>query len=292
VYSFAAIEEGAQNFNPRLVIGQGGFGKVYRGMLPYKGSWCVVAIKVMGSDGADQSAMFDNEVRLLGSLRHPNIVRLLGFCTEKALTLVYEYVEHGSLEDILIGGRPHLDWKQRVQILCEAAVALDFMHSMSPHPIMHRDFKPANILLDARMRVRLADVGLAFLAPTLAPDSSLMMSFVQDNTLKGTLGYMDPVYLSSGKFRPASDVYSLGITMLQMLTGNADPRGLVEHVDQAIESKAVNDVLDKRAGKCPTEFLNVLLNISMACTERRPKSRPNLRSTIISELSKLLVLAR
>mmetsp|Transcript_15738 Transcript_15738/g.26546 ORF Transcript_15738/g.26546 Transcript_15738/m.26546 type:complete len:485 (+) Transcript_15738:255-1709(+) len=287
-YAYDTLLEGTQNFSYKLIIGQGGFGKVYKGMMPYKDTWCEVAVKVMlVEEGMDQADSFHNEVILLGGLKHPNLVRLLGYCLEKKI-LVYEYLEHGSLEDALISNAPKLAWRQRVRVLLEAAIALQYLHSMQPDPVMHRDFKPANILLDINLRVRLADVGLAKMAPELAFTGTGAVSYIQDTTIMGTLGYIDPMYLSSGKFRPASDVYALGVTILQLVTGHDNPRGLIDYIDAAVESNALPQVIDTKAGGWPLHVAVPLVSLGMECLERRPKDRPNLRMVVLPKLKQLL----
>eukprot|EP00854_Cymbomonas_tetramitiformis_P003915 gene3915-4878_t len=232
-YSFESIKEATQNFNERLILGQGGFGKVYKGFLPYQDAWQEVAVKVMDFvEGVDQSCSFDTEIRILEGVSHPHVVKLLGFCSEPHKVLVYEFVEMGSLENILAkskrasGSGDAVSWITRVRIAYEAALALEYLHSIEPEPILHRDFKPGNILLDKHCKVKLADVGLSRIAPELAQSGTGAVSYIQDTTIMGSLGYIDPMYLSSGKFRPASDVYSFGITLLQLVTGASRPQSI------------------------------------------------------------------
>mmetsp|Transcript_12582 Transcript_12582/g.15171 ORF Transcript_12582/g.15171 Transcript_12582/m.15171 type:complete len:431 (-) Transcript_12582:216-1508(-) len=295
-YKYEQIEEATQRFNSRLVLGQGGFGKVYKGMLPWKenveregAGWSVVAIKVMTQDGFDQANSFHTELKLLGGVTHPNIVRLLGFCLEKAMILVYEFVDLGSVEDLLIDSeRPHLTWQHRMRALYQTSCALSFLHGMQPQPIMHRDLKPANILLDDKYNAKLADVGLSRMAPELASTNTNQQTHIQDTTILGTLGYIDPMYLSSGKFRPSSDVYSLGITILQLLTGWHSPKGLVDQVDMAMESRALAEIVDKKAGDWPQHVIHEVVDLAMKCIERRPNDRADLKTAVIPLLKKLM----
>ena len=223
-------------------------------------------------------------MEILSKLHHPNLVLLLGFCPEIGC-LVYEYMENGSLEDQLINnkGQP-LHWFLRFQIIFDVSCGLAFLHGTKPEPIVHRDLKPGNILLDKNYVSKIGDVGFAKLISDLVPEG---LTEYRDTVIAGTLFYMDPEYQLTGTVRPKSDLFALGIIILQLLTGKR-PHGLVCSIEEAIEKGALPDVLDKSQTDWPIAEAEMLAKLGLRCTALKCRDRPNLESEVLPELENIL----
>ena len=217
-------------------------------------------------------------------MHHPHLVLLLGACREQGC-LVYEYLVNGSLEDRLYckGGTLPLPWHLRFQIIAEVTIALVFLHSLKPDPYVHRDLKPANILLDQNFSTKLGDVGLARLAPSITSHS---VTVYKDTNPVGTFAYIDPEYQRTGVFTPKSDVYALGLIMLQLLTGRG-PIGLTAIVDIALREKTLDKVLDPMAGNWPISEATELAIMAINCSQLKRQNRPCLETDILPKLLKL-----
>ncbi|KAF8648348.1 hypothetical protein HU200_064932 [Digitaria exilis] len=279
-YSREEIELATDYFSDAKKIGEGGYGNVYRCTLDHT----EVAVKVIQQDSSDKIDEFVREVEILGQLHHPNLVLLLGFCPEIGC-LVYEYMENGSLEDLLIynKGQP-LHWFLRFQIIFEISCGLAFLHGTKPEPIVHRDLKPGNILLDKNYVSKIGDVGFAKLISDLVPEG---LTEYRDTVIAGTLFYMDPEYQLTGTVRPKSDLYALGIIILQLLTGKR-PHGLVCTVEEAIEKGIVSDILDRSQTDWPIVEAEMLAKLGLRCTALKCRDRPNLESEVLPELENIL----
>ncbi|KAF8652117.1 hypothetical protein HU200_063067 [Digitaria exilis] len=279
-YSREEIERATDYFSDAKKIGEGGYGNVYRCTLDHT----EVAVKVIQQDSNDKIDEFVREVEILGQLHHPNLVLLLGFCPEIGC-LVYEYMENGSLEDLLIynKGQP-LHWFLRFQIIFEISCGLAFLHGTKPEPIVHRDLKPGNILLDKNYVSKIGDVGFAKLISDLVPEG---LTEYRDTVIAGTLFYMDPEYQLTGTVRPKSDLYALGIIILQLLTGKR-PHGLVCSVEEAIEKGIVSDILDRSQTDWPIVEAEMLAKLGLRCTSLKCRDRPNLESEVLPELENIL----
>ncbi|KAL8030397.1 hypothetical protein ABFS82_14G280700 [Erythranthe guttata] len=211
-FTFKELAIATQNFREANLIGEGGFGSVYRGKLD---SNLIVAIKQLNLEGLQGSQEFVVEVLMLSLLHHPNLVNLIGYCIDgDQRLLVYEFMPMGSLENHLFDLEPDqkpLDWSTRLKIAVGAARGLEYLHQATP-PVIYRDLKSSNILLDNDYNVKLSDFGLAKLGP------------VGDNThvstrVMGTYGYCAPEYAMSGKLTLKSDIYSFGVVLLELITG-------------------------------------------------------------------------
>lgn len=279
-YSKHEIELATDYFSDAKKIGEGGYGNVYRCTLDHT----EVAVKVIQQDSTDKIDEFLREVEILSQLHHPNLVLLLGFCPEIGC-LVYEYMENGSLEDLLINnkGQP-LHWFLRFQIIFDVACGLAFLHGTKPEPIVHRDLKPGNILLDKNYVSKIGDVGFAKLISDLVPEG---FTEYRDTVIAGTLYYMDPEYQLTGTIRPKSDLYALGIIILQLLTGKR-PHGLVSSVEEAIKRGILSDILDKSQPDWPIAEAEMLAKLGLWCTALKCRDRPNLESEVLPELEKIL----
>nr|XP_029116939.1 probable serine/threonine-protein kinase PBL21 isoform X2 [Elaeis guineensis] len=212
-FTFRDLGAATKNFKQSNLIGEGGFGKVYMGHL---NSGQVVAIKQLNPNGLQGTHEFLVEVLMLIMLHHPNLVSLIGYCHEgDERLLVYEYMPQGSLENHLFDlppGKEPLDWNTRIKIAVGAAKGLTYLHDVVNPPVIYRDLKSSNILLDDDFNPKLSDFGLAKLGP------------VGDNThvstrVMGTYGYCAPDYATSGKLTVKADVYSFGVVLLELITG-------------------------------------------------------------------------
>uniref|UniRef100_A0A804ILG6 RING-type E3 ubiquitin transferase n=1 Tax=Musa acuminata subsp. malaccensis TaxID=214687 RepID=A0A804ILG6_MUSAM len=260
-YTIEEIEVATENFAENRKIGEGGYGPVYRGTLDHT----PVAIKVLRPDAAQGRSQFQQEVEILCCIRHPNMVLLLGACPEYGC-LVYEYMANGSLEDRLFrrGNTPPIPWQHRFRIAAEIGTGLLFLHQTKPEPLVHRDLKPANILLDRNYVSKISDVGLARLVP--------------------------PSYQQTGMLGIKSDVYSMGILLLQLVTGKP-PMGLTHYVERAIEKGTFEEMLDGSVPDWPVEDALSLAKLAVKCAELRRKDRPDLATGILPELNRLRNLA-
>ncbi|KAK8503134.1 hypothetical protein V6N13_025894 [Hibiscus sabdariffa] len=283
-YTKDEIEAATDFFSESNVIGQGGYGKVYKCSLHRT----PVAVKVLQPDALDRKVEFLKEVEVLSQLHHPHIVLLLGACPENGC-LVYEYLENGSLEEHILqkNGKPPLPWFIRFRIVFEVASGLAFLHNSKPDPIVHRDLKPANILLDRNYVSKIGDVGLAKLISDVVPDN---ITEYGDSILAGTLYYMDPEYQRTGTLRPKSDVYALGITTLQLLTGR-HPSGLLLAVENAIKNCSLADILDQSITDWPLAETEELARIALKCSKLRCRDRPDLDTGVLPILKRLVDVA-
>ncbi|XP_020582036.1 probable serine/threonine-protein kinase PBL21 isoform X2 [Phalaenopsis equestris] len=212
-FTLEQLAAATKNFRETNLIGEGGFGRVFKGVLENNE---VVAIKQLNRDGLQGSNEFLVEVLMLTMLHHPNLVSLIGYCAEGCeRLLVYEYMSHGSLDDHLFylsPGQEPLDWNKRIKIALGSAMGLAYLHDAADPPVIYRDLKSANILLDEDFNPKLSDFGLAKLAPV--GDKTHVSTRVM-----GTYGYCAPDYAMSGKLTVKSDVYSIGVVLLELLRG-------------------------------------------------------------------------
>nr|TKW20061.1 hypothetical protein SEVIR_4G060500v2 [Setaria viridis] len=268
-FSSSELECATENFSSSLKIGEGGFGCVYRGILRNM----TVAIKVLKHDNLQGQSQFEQEVAILSRVRHPYLVTLLGACSESS-TLVYEFLPNGSLEDFLVCAekRRTLPWQTRIRIIAEICSALTFLHKNKPHPVVHGDLKPANILLDVNLVSKLSDFGIS---------RHLLQSSTNNTTMyrtmhpMGTLQYMDPEFFATGELTCQSDVYSFGIVVLRLLTGKP-PDGIKKIVENAMLKGDLNSVVDTSAGEWPDVYAQQLAHLALSCTEPSRKCRPDL----------------
>lgn len=216
------------------------------------------------------------------------MVLLLGACPEYGC-LVYEFMANGSLEDRLLrrGNTPPLSWQLRFKIAAEIGTALLFLHQTKPEPLVHRDLKPANILLDRNFVSKISDVGLARLVPPSIADS---VTQYRMTSTAGTFCYIDPEYQQTGMLGVKSDIYSLGIMFLQLITSRP-PMGLTHHVERAIEKGMFETILDPAITDWPVEEALSFAKLSLKCAELRRKDRPDLGKAILPELNRLRAMA-
>ncbi|PSS01583.1 Serine/threonine-protein kinase [Actinidia chinensis var. chinensis] len=283
-YTIEEIEAATDNFADSRKIGEGGYGPVFKCYLDHT----PVAIKVLRPDAAQGRSQFQQEVEVLSCIRHPNMVLLLGACPEYGC-LVYEHMANGSLEDRLFrrGNTPVLPWQLRFRIAAEIGTGLLFLHQTKPEPLVHRDLKPANILLDRNFVSKISDVGLARLVP---PSVANNVTQYRMTSTAGTFCYIDPEYQQTGMLGIKSDIYSLGIMLLQIVTAKP-PMGLTHHVERAIERGTFAELLDPSITDWPVEEALQFAKLAVKCAELRRRDRPDLKTVVLPELNRLRVLA-
>ncbi|CAK9140595.1 unnamed protein product [Ilex paraguariensis] len=216
------------------------------------------------------------------------MVLLLGACPEYGC-LVYEYMSNGSLEDRLFqrGNSPTIPWQHRFRIAAEIGTGLLFLHQTKPEPLVHRDLKPANILLDHNYVSKISDVGLARLVPPSVADT---VTQYRMTSTAGTFCYIDPEYQQTGMLSVKSDIYSMGIIFLQLITAKP-PIGLTHHVERAIERGTFAEMLDPALPDWPIEEALSLAKVALKCAELRRKDRPDLGNVVLPELERLRAIA-
>ncbi|GFP79750.1 receptor-like protein kinase hsl1 [Phtheirospermum japonicum] len=262
------------------VIGTGASGKVYKAVLS-QGE--VVAVKKLwGSSKLADDDGFDAEVETLGKIRHKNIVKLWCCCvTRDCKLLVYEYMANGSLGDMLRGTKSGLlDWPTRFKIAVDAAEGLSYLHHDCVPPIVHRDVKSNNILLDADFGARVADFGVAKVVDVDGKGNKSM------SIIAGSCGYIAPEYAYTLRVNEKSDIYSLGVVILELVTGKPpiDPefgeKHLVKWVCATLDQKGIDHVIDPKLDSCFKDEICVVMNIGLLCTSPVPVNRPPMRRVV------------
>lgn len=271
-YAYKELQKATSNFT--TLLGQGAFGPVYKADLS---SGETLAVKVLANDSMQGEKEFQNEVLLLGRLHHRNLVNLVGYCAEKGQhMLLYAYMPNGSLASQLYGENSGpLRWDVRVNIALDVARGLEYLHDGAVPPVVHRDVKSPNILLDQSMHARVADFGL----------SREEMLTRNGANIRGTYGYLDPEYVSSRSFTKKSDVYSYGVLLFELIAGRNPQQGLMEYVELA----AINadgktgweEIADSRLESAfDVEELNDMAAVAYKCVSRMSRKRPAMRDVV------------
>ncbi|CAN8248006.1 unnamed protein product [Cochlearia groenlandica] len=278
-YTLRELELSTNGFSDENVIGQGGYGIVYRGVLEDKS---MVAIKNLLNNRGQAEKEFKVEVEAIGRVRHKNLVRLLGYCVEGAhRMLVYEYVDNGNLEQWLhgdgLGSKSPLTWDIRMNIVLGTAKGLMYLHESLEPKVVHRDIKSSNILLDRQWNSKVSDFGLAKLLGS-------EMSYVTTRVM-GTFGYVAPEYASTGMLNERSDVYSFGVLVMEMISGRnpvdySRPLGevnLVEWLKRMVSNREPEGVLDPRMVEKPSlRSLKRTLLVALRCVDPNAQKRPKM----------------
>ncbi|KAL8252338.1 hypothetical protein R6Q59_036031 [Mikania micrantha] len=282
-FEFLEILIATDNFDESLVIGSGGFGKVYKGNVTVGTNIVVAAIKrldSMSNQGADE---FWAEVEMLSLLRHCNLVSLIGYCNyEQEMILVYEYMSNKTLNDHLHELRTPLSWLQRLNICIGAGRGLHYLHTGTgiASGVIHRDVKSSNILLHERWAAKISDFGLSKIGPTNQPSTYV-------NTLiKGTFGYLDPNYYTT-----ESDVYAFGVVLLEVLCRkravdrslDEEQWALVIWVQDSIKDENLKDIIDSDIrGEISPKCLKEYIKLAERCLHNSPRHRPTMAEVLFS----------
>ncbi|MQM03187.1 hypothetical protein Taro_035969 [Colocasia esculenta] len=265
-------------------IGRGGFGTVFHGWLK---DGRQVAVKMLSKLSSQGEKEFRAEVLTLVRVHHRNLVPLLGYCDEKKnLALVYEYMAHGCLVDHLKGKESDcnsLIWSARMRIALEAAQGLEYLHSGCKPPIVHRDVKTANILLNQNLEAKIADFGLS------KAFTNEDHSHISTNTVAGTPGYLDPAYQLTSQLNEKSDVYSFGVVLLELITGKPPAFGDTEKIHIAswvhqtvLESGDMSSIADPNLqGEYDQNSIWKAVEIAMSCASASPAQRPTMSQVVI-----------
>ncbi|KAL0348173.1 UNVERIFIED_CONTAM: putative leucine-rich repeat receptor-like protein kinase [Sesamum angustifolium] len=286
-FSFDELKKCTDNFSEMNEIGHGGYGKVYRGTLP---NGQLVAVK-RAQQGSSQGGMeFATEIELLSRVHHKNLVSLLGFCFDQGeQMLVYEYIINGSLKDGLTGRTGiRLDWMRRLRIALGAARGVHYLHELADPPIIHRDIKPNNILLDERLNAKVADFGLS------RPMGEQERSHVTTE-VKGTAGYFDPEYYMTQQLTQKSDVYSFGVVLLELLTARRPiekGKYIVNEVKQAMDK--TKDMYNLEAILDPIVASNTVpgsvekvVDLALKCIQEPGFNRPTM-GEVLKEIENIM----
>ncbi|CAH2038723.1 unnamed protein product [Thlaspi arvense] len=279
-FTYAELALATDNFNSSTQIGQGGYGKVYKGIL---GDGMAVAIKRAQEGSLQGEREFLTEIELLSRLHHRNLVALLGFCDEEGeQMLVYEYMENGTLRDnISVILKDPLDFAMRMRIALGSAKGILYLHTEANPPIFHRDIKASNILLDSRFIAKVADFGLSRLAPV--PDMEGISPHHVSTVVKGTPGYLDPEYFLTHQLTDKSDVYSLGVVFLELLTGMqpiTHGKNIVREVNIAYQSGSILSAVDKRMSPVPDECIERFATLALRCCREETDARPSMAEVV------------
>ncbi|CAH8273388.1 unnamed protein product [Arabidopsis lyrata] len=278
-YTLRELEVSTNGFADENVIGQGGYGIVYRGVLEDKS---MVAIKNLLNNRGQAEKEFKVEVEAIGRVRHKNLVRLLGYCVEGAhRMLVYEYVDNGNLEQWIHGGglgfKSPLTWEIRMNIVLGTAKGLMYLHEGLEPKVVHRDIKSSNILLDKQWNSKVSDFGLAKLLGS-------EMSYVTTRVM-GTFGYVAPEYASTGMLNERSDVYSFGVLVMEIISGRSPVDysrapgevNLVEWLKRMVTNRDAEGVLDPRMVDKPSlRSLKRTLLVALRCVDPNAQKRPKM----------------
>uniref|UniRef100_A0A7C9DKG8 non-specific serine/threonine protein kinase n=1 Tax=Opuntia streptacantha TaxID=393608 RepID=A0A7C9DKG8_OPUST len=282
-FSFHELQRATGNFDPKNVLGQGGFGIVYKGCLPNK---TMVAVKRLKDPNFAGEVQFQTEVEMIGLALHKNLLRLYGFCmTPNERLLVYPYMPNGSLADRLRDScreRPTLDWGTRIRIALGAARGLLYLHEQCTPKIIHRDVKAANILLDGSFEAVVGDFGLAKLLDRR--DSHVTTA------VRGTIGHIAPEYLSTGQSSEKTDVFGFGILLLELITGQktidagngqVQKGTLLDWVKALYEEKKLDLLVDlDLKGAYDGEELQKVVKLILRCTQANPSPRPKMSEAL------------
>ncbi|XP_058110175.1 probable LRR receptor-like serine/threonine-protein kinase At1g67720 isoform X2 [Magnolia sinica] len=291
-FTLSEIEDVTAKFGKR--IGSGGYGVVYYGKMK---DGKEIAVKVLTSDTYQGKREFSNEVSLLSRIHHRNLVQFLGYCQEEGRNiLVYEFMHNGTLKEHLYGPLIQdraMDWIKRLEIAEDAAKGIEYLHTGCVPPIIHRDLKTSNILLDKNMRAKVADFGLSKLS---VEGSTHVTSIV-----RGTVGYLDPEYYVSQHLTDRSDVYSFGVILLELVTGREalsnesfgpNCRNIVQWAKSQVENGNVRGIIDPSlGGGFKLQSMWKITEKALLCVQPNGRLRPPI-SEVLKEIQEALLIER
>ncbi|XP_029121488.2 probable serine/threonine-protein kinase PBL3 [Elaeis guineensis] len=296
-FPFNDLKNATRNFRPDSLLGEGGFGYVYKGWIDEQnltasrpGAGMIVAVKKLKQEGFQGHKEWLTEVNYLGQLHHPNLVKLIGYCSEgDNRLLVYEFMSRGSLENHLFrrGAQP-LPWATRIKVAIGAARGLSFLHDAESQ-VIYRDVKASNILLDSEFNAKLSDFGLAKAGPT--GDRTHVSTQVM-----GTHGYAAPEYVATGRLSAKADVYSFGVVLLELLSGRRALDKTKVGIEQNLadwakpylgDKRKIYRIMDSRLeGQYPKKGAQGVATLALLCICREAKLRPRM-SEVLATLEQL-----
>lgn len=281
----------------KTLIGSGGFGAVYKGVLPDK---TVVAVKKITNLGVQGKKDFCTEIAVIGNIHHANLVKLKGFCAQgRQRLLVYEYMNRGSLDRTLFGSGPVIEWQERLDIALGTARGLAYLHSGCDQKIIHCDVKPENILLQDHFQAKLSDFGLSKL---LSPEQSSLFT-----TMRGTRGYLAPEWLTNSAISEKTDVYSFGMVLLELVSGRKNTLRLQSHnmngsssgggqsssssgsglvyfplfaLEMHEQGRYLELVDPRLEGRVTSEEVEKFVRVALCCVQEEPALRPNMNTIV------------
>ncbi|KAK7831138.1 wall-associated receptor kinase 4, partial [Quercus suber] len=278
IFTTEELKKATNNYDETLIIGRGGFGTVYKGLLPDNR---IVAIKKSKTVDESQIEQFINEVVVLSQINHKNVVKLLGCCLETQVPLlVYQFIPNGTLFDYIHhkNKASTASWEIRLRIAVEIAEALSYLHFAASPPIIHRDVKSLNILLDSTHTANVSDFGASRLVPRDQTQLATMM--------QGTLGYLDPEYMQTSQLTKKSDVYSFGVVLIELLTGEKalsfdkleEERSLAICFLSFLKDNRLFEILEKHIAKeGKAEQLKEVANLAKRCLRLKGEDRPTMK---------------
>ncbi|KDP24465.1 hypothetical protein JCGZ_25029 [Jatropha curcas] len=282
VFSYNSLRSATENFHPSYRIGGGGFGVVYRGVLR---DGTQVAIKCLSAESKQGKHEFMTEIKIISNIHHPNLVELIGCCVEGSnRILVYEYLENNSLATSLLSGSKGkhiaMDWSKRAAICLGTATGLAFLHEEIEPPIVHRDIKASNILLDRNLQPKIGDFGLA----KLFPDNVTHVT----TRVAGTVGYLAPEYALLGQLTKKADVYSFGVLILEIISGRSSSKAafgidllvLIEWTWKLWKEKRLLALVDPELVAYPEEEVMRFIKVALFCTQAAAHQRPTMKQVV------------
>ncbi|XP_043708369.1 wall-associated receptor kinase 2-like [Telopea speciosissima] len=287
IFTAEELKKATNNYAESQILGRGGYGTVYKGILLDQRTVAIKKSKVVDESQIDQ---FINEVVILSQTNHRNVVKLLGCCLETEVPLlVYEFVTNQTLFHHIHGegSKSSISWENRLRMATETAEALAYLHSAALPPIIHRDIKSANILLDDNFTAKVSDFGASRLIPV---DKTQLSTLVQ-----GTLGYLDPEYFHSSQLTDKSDVYSFGVVLVELLTGKIalsfdrpeNERNLAMHFVTSMEENSVWEILEHRVvQEGMKEQIQEVMELARRCLRLKGEERPKMKE-VAMELESL-----
>ncbi|RWR79324.1 putative wall-associated receptor kinase-like protein 16 [Cinnamomum micranthum f. kanehirae] len=282
IFTTKELDRATENYSLSRIVGQGGYGIVYKGTLPDNR---IIAVKKSKIVDASQIEQFINEVDILSQINHRNVVKLLGCCLEDQVPLlVYEFVSNGTLYSHIheTSHTQSMSLQNRLRIAIETAEALAYLHSAASIPIFHRDVKSSNILLDDSLTAKVSDFGASRLVPI---DQTQITTLVQ-----GTLGYLDPEYFQTGQLTAKSDVYSFGVVLVELLTAekpicpnrSQEERNLAMHFISAMKENRILQVLEDRVlHEGQKAQLIAIARLAKRCLKLKGEERPTMKEVVV-----------